>query len=243
MAALAAIRAGAGYATVGCPATLEPILEVKLTEVMTIGLEEVGGGLGAAAAEPILERAQRSGCVVLGPGLGRAVHTFGLVRELAPRIEAPLLIDADGLNALGTDLGLLRVRKAPTVLTPHAGELGRLLGCESAEIASHRLAKARLASAESGAVVVLKGDDTIVADGDRVAVNALDSPALATAGTGDVLSGTIGALLARGLGPFEAACAGVYAHARAGRIAAERFGTESVIAGDVIDSLSGGLAR
>jgi len=243
MAARAAIRAGAGYATVGCPATLEPILEVKLTEVMTIGLEEVGGGLGAAAAEPILERAQRSACVVLGPGLGRAEHTFGLVRELAPRIEAPLLIDADGLNALGTDLGLLRVRKGPTVLTPHAGELGRLLGCESAEIASHRLAKARLASAEAGAVVVLKGDDTIVADGDLVAVNALDSPGLATAGTGDVLSGTIGALLARGLGPFEAACAGVYAHARAGRIAAERFGIESVIAGDVIDSLSGGLAR
>ena len=181
--------------------------------------------------------------MVLGPGLGRAEHTFGLVRELAPRIEAPLLIDADGLNALGTDLGLLRVRKAPTVLTPHAGELGRLLGCESAEIASHRLAKARLASAEAGAVVVLKGDDTIVADGDRVAVNALDSPGLATAGTGDVLSGTIGALLARGMGPFEAACAGVYAHARAGRIAAERFGTESVIGGDVIDSLSGGLAR
>ncbi len=243
MASSAAIRAGAGYATVGCPESLEPILEAKLTEVMTIGLDDVGGGLGAAAAAPILERAKRSACVVLGPGLGRADHSLKLARELAPRIPAALLIDADGLNSLGTDLGALRDREAPTVLTPHAGELGRLLGCDSAEISAQRLACARRASTESGAVVVLKGDDTIVCDGDRVAVNVLDSPALATAGTGDVLSGTIGALLARGMEPFAAACAGVYAHARAGRIAAERLGAESVIAGDVIDSLPGGLAR
>lgn len=243
MASLAAIRAGAGYATVGCPENLEQVLEVKLTEVMTIGLEQVGGGLGAAAAGPILERAERSACVVLGPGLGRAAHSLRLVREIAPRIPVPLLIDADGLNALGTDLELLRARTAATVLTPHAGELGRLLGCDSAEVASHRLAKASLASAEAGAVVVLKGDDTIVAEGDRVAVNALASPALATAGTGDVLSGTIGALIARGCEPFGAACAGVYAHSRAGRLAARRVGAESVIAGDVIEALPGGLAR
>ena len=244
MASRAAIRAGAGYATVGCPESLEAILEAKLTEVMTIGLDDVGGGLGAAAAAPILERAERSACVVLGPGLGRADHTFRLVRELIPRISAPLLIDADGLNAIGTDLASLRAREAPTVLTPHAGELGRLLGCDSDEVAAHRLAKAHLASAEAEAIVVLKGDDTIVVDGTATAVNVLDSPALATAGTGDVLSGTIGALIARGMDPFAAACAGVYAHARAGRIAAERVGAaESVVAGDVIEALPGGLAR
>ena len=244
MASRAAIRAGAGYATVGCPESLEAVLEAKLTEVMTIGLDDVGGGLGAAAAAPILERAEKSACVVLGPGLGRADHTFRLVRELIPRISAPLLIDADGLNAIGTDLASLRAREAPTVLTPHAGELGRLLGCESAEVTAHRLAKARLASAEAEAIVVLKGDDTIVAGDAATAVNVLDSPALATAGTGDVLSGTIGALIARGMDPFAAACAGVYAHARAGRIAAERVGSaESVVAGDVIDALPGGLAR
>jgi NAD(P)H-hydrate epimerase len=243
LAAGAAIRAGAGYATVCCPASLEPILEAKLTEVMTFGLEDDGGGLGAAAAEPILERAERASCVVVGPGLGRAEHTRRLVREVAPRIPAPLLIDADGLNALGTDLELLRDREAPTVLTPHAGELGRLLGCDSDEIAARRLASARAAAEASGAVMVLKGDDTIVAEGDSIAVNALDSPALATAGTGDVLSGTIGALIARGTEPFAAACAAVYAHSRAGRLAAERLGAESVIAGDVIEDLPGGLAR
>jgi NAD(P)H-hydrate epimerase len=243
LAAGAAIRAGAGYATVCCPGSLEPILEAKLTEVMTLGLDDEGGGLGAAAAEPILERAGRAACVVVGPGLGRAEHTRRLVREIVPRIEAPVLIDADGLNALGTDLGLLRDRGGPTVLTPHAGELGRLLDCDSDEIAARRLASARAASEASGAVVVLKGDDSIVADGDSIAVNALGSPALATAGTGDVLSGTIGAVIARGTEPFAAACAAVYAHARAGRLAAGRLGVESVIAGDVIEDLPGGLAR
>jgi hydroxyethylthiazole kinase-like uncharacterized protein yjeF len=241
MAAEAAIRAGAGYATVGCPASLEPILEVKLTEVMTVGLDEIGGGLGAAAAGPILARAKRAAGVVIGPGIGRAEHSARLVRELAPRIEASLLIDADGLNALGTDLSMLKERTQPTVLTPHAGELARLLGCTPDEVSAQRLARVRRASSESGAVVVLKGDDTIVAAKEGVAVNALESPALATAGTGDVLSGTIGALLARGMEPFEAACAGVLAHARAGRIAAEDYGNDSVIATDVVKALPRGL--
>ena len=241
MAAGAAIRAGAGYATVGCPESLEPILEVKLTEVMTIGLDEVGGGLGAAAAVPILDRATRAACVVVGPGIGRAEHSAGLVRELAQRIGAPLLIDADGLNALGTDLARLARREHPTILTPHAGELGRLLGRPSDEVTAHRLQSAREAADAANAIVVLKGDDTIVVDGDRVGVNAIESPALATAGTGDVLSGTIGAMVARGMEPFEAACAGVVGHALAGRVAAERHGTESVIATDVIAALPEGL--
>ncbi len=242
MASTAAARAGAGYATVAAPAELEDILEVKLTEVMTMGLDGTGGALGAAAAPAVLERAERSGCVVLGPGLGRAEHSARLVRELAPRIDSPLLIDADGLNALGTDLSALREREKPTVLTPHAGELARLLGCESSEVDASRLACARRAAEASGAIVVLKGDDTLVVEGDRVAVNAHASPALATAGTGDVLSGTIAALIARGAEPYVAACAGVLAHARAGSIAAERIGlVESVVATDVIEALPLGL--
>jgi len=242
MSAIAATRAGAGYATVAAPAELESILEVKLTEVMTIGLDGTGGSLGAAAAAKVIERSSRSGCVVLGPGLGRAEHAARLARELAPRIDSPLLIDADALNAIGTDLEILRERSDPTVLTPHAGELGRLLGCSSEEIGAHRLASARSAAEAAGAIVVLKGDDTIVTDGERIAVNAHGSPALATAGTGDVLSGTIAALIARGTEAFEAACAGVLAHARAGTLAAERIGlVESVIAGDVIEALPRGL--
>jgi NAD(P)H-hydrate epimerase len=128
------------------------------------------------------------------------------------------------------------------VLTPHAGELGRLLGIDSAQVGAHRIACARGAARDAGAVVVLKGDDTIVTDGERVAVNVLSAPGLATAGTGDVLSGIVAALIARGLEPFDAACAGVLAHARAGRDAAGRIGAaESVIATDVIDSIPVGL--
>jgi NAD(P)H-hydrate epimerase len=128
------------------------------------------------------------------------------------------------------------------ILTPHEGELGRLLERDSAEIREHRLASALEAAKAAGAVVVLKGDDTIVTDGDRVAVNAFSSPALATAGTGDVLAGTTGALVARGMDPFAAACAAVLANARAGAEAARRLGlAESVVAGDVIEALPAGL--
>ena len=152
------------------------------------------------------------------------------------------MIDADGLNAFAGALEPIAGRAAPTILTPHAGELGRLLDRPSEEIAAHRLASAREAARAAGAVVVLKGDDTIVTDGDRVAVNALSAPALATAGTGDVLSGMVAALLARGLDPFAAASAAVLAHARAGRDAAASIGAaESVIATDVIDSIPAGL--
>jgi NAD(P)H-hydrate epimerase len=165
-----------------------------------------------------------------------------MVREVALEIEAPLVIDADGLNAFAGRLVRLDSRGGPTILTPHAGELGRLLGREPAEIDAHRLAAAREAARTAQAVVVLKGDDTIVTDGSRVAVNAIAAPALATAGTGDVLSGILAALLARGLEPFAAACAAVVAHARAGREAARRVGAaESVIAGDVIDAVPAGM--
>jgi ADP-dependent NAD(P)H-hydrate dehydratase / NAD(P)H-hydrate epimerase len=242
MASEAAIRAGAGYATVAVPRDLEHILEVKLTEVMSRGCAGPEGSLGPDAADEILAASERAAAVVLGPGLGRAEEAFDLARALSPEIEAPLLIDADGLNAHAGQLELLAGRQAPTVLTPHAGELARLLEGDSDDVAAHRLRDAREASRRSGAVVVLKGDDTLVVDGDRVAINRGASSALATAGTGDVLSGVISALLARGMGPFAASCAGVLAHARAGRVAAERVGgTESVIATDVIEAVPAGL--
>jgi NAD(P)H-hydrate epimerase len=132
----------------------------------------------------------------------------------------------------------LRERAAATVLTPHAGELGRLLGIDSEEVAQNRLARARDAAARSGALVVLKGDDSIVAQPEGpVAISPGATPALATAGTGDVLSGLVGALLSKGLPAFEAAAAGVLAHARAGMVAAAGFGPDHVIATDVIEAL------
>jgi hydroxyethylthiazole kinase-like uncharacterized protein yjeF len=243
MSSLAAIRAGAGYATVAVPAELEPIFEAGQPEVMSVGCPGGDGCLVPASLKAVLRTFERAAAGVLGPGLGRDPGSVELARDAAATIEAPLVIDADGLNAFAGEIERIAGRKAPTILTPHAGELGRLLDRPSEEIAAHRLASAREAALVAGAVVVLKGDDTIVTDGERVAVNPLSAPALATAGTGDVLSGVIAALLARGLDPFAAACAAVLAHARAGRDAAARIGSaESVIASDVIDSIALGIA-
>lgn len=242
MSSTAAIRAGAGYALVAVPSDLEPVFEAGQPEVMSVGCPGGDGCLVPASAKAVLGAFERVAAGVLGPGLGRDPGTVELVRRVALEIGAPLVIDADGLNAFAGELERLAERRAATILTPHAGELGRLLGRDPEQIAAHRLAAAREAAEAAGAVVVLKGDDTIVTDGRRVAVNALAAPGLATAGSGDVLSGITAALLARGLEPFAAACAAVLAHARAGRDAARRIGSaESVIATDVIDSIPVGL--
>ncbi len=242
MSSLAAIRAGAGYATVAVPADLEPIFEAAQPEVMSVGCPGGDGCLAPGSLKAVLRSFERAAAGALGPGMGRDPGSVELARDAADAIEAPLVIDADGLNAFAGELGRIAARSAPTILTPHAGELGRLLERSSDEIADHRLASAREAARVASAIVVLKGDDTIVTDGERVAVNALSAPALATAGTGDVLSGITAALLARGLDPFAAACAAVLAHARAGRDAATRIGAaESVIATDVIDSIPAGM--
>jgi NAD(P)H-hydrate epimerase len=242
MSSLAAIRAGAGYATVAVPADLEQIFEQGRPEVMSVGCPGGDGCLAPGSAKLLLRAFERAAAGVLGPGLGRDPGSVELVRDAIGSIGSPLVLDADGLNALAGELDRIAARGAPTVLTPHAGELGRLLGRSSEQVAEQRLAAAREAARAAAAVVVLKGDDTIVTDGERVAVNALSAPGLATAGTGDVLSGIVAALLARGLEPFVAACAAVLAHARAGRDAAKRIGAaESVVAGDVIDSIAAGL--
>jgi hydroxyethylthiazole kinase-like uncharacterized protein yjeF len=234
----AAMRAGAGYVTALVPATLELIFETRLLEVMTRGLTDEDGALCAAAVDDALAAAERAGALVLGPGAGRSEGAFEFVRELAARAPVALLLDADGLNAHAGELERLAGRGAATVLTPHAGELGRLLGRSSEAIERRRLHSAREAARLAGAVVVLKGDDTIVAAPDgTAAVNGLGVPALATAGTGDVLSGVIGAFLAKGLEPFAAACAGVRRHAAAGRVAAAQHGPDGVIASDVIAAL------
>jgi ADP-dependent NAD(P)H-hydrate dehydratase / NAD(P)H-hydrate epimerase len=243
MAALAAMRAGAGYVQVAVPASTEPVFELRLLEAMTRGLPDEDGAHTPAGADEVESMAERAGAVVLGPGIGRTDGALEFARAAARSLEVPVLIDADGLNAHANALDSLAARTAPTVLTPHAGELARLLGVESAAVNAHRLASARDAAERSGTVVLLKGDDTLVAaPGGPVAVSPGATPALATAGTGDVLSGLIGALLAKGLGPFEAAALGVLVHARAGIRAADRHGPDHVIAGDVIEELPAAMS-
>jgi NAD(P)H-hydrate epimerase len=191
----------------------------------------------------VLERAERADALVFGPGLGRAPETIAFAHQLALAASRPLVLDADGLGAFAGRLGDLARRAPATVLTPHAGELARLLGCDSAFVNAKRLRCVERAARESGAVVVLKGDDSLVAAPDgRVAISRGGAPALATAGTGDVLSGVLGAYLAKQMDPWHAACAAVYVHVEAGKRAAAAIGPEGVIAGDVVRALPGVLA-
>ncbi|HZL48291.1 MAG TPA: NAD(P)H-hydrate dehydratase [Solirubrobacteraceae bacterium] len=251
MAAQAAMRAGAGYVTACVPASLQAILATAgPPELMTRGLpDDDDGGLTAAGVASVLEASERGGALALGPGLGRGEGAAEFARGLAHRAETALVLDADGLNAHAGRLGELAGRAAPTVLTPHAGELGRLLEVGSEEIERERLRHVRMAAEMAQAVVVLKGDDTLIAEpSGGVAVSPGGTPALATAGTGDVLTGVIAALLAAALEPFVAAAAGVWLHAEAGREAARRQGAnEGVVASDVIAALPavrrGGVAR
>jgi ADP-dependent NAD(P)H-hydrate dehydratase / NAD(P)H-hydrate epimerase len=249
MAAQAAMRAGAGYVTACVPASLQAILATAgPPELMTKGLPDECGGLTAAGVVSVLEASERGGTLALGPGLGRGEGAVAFARELAREANVALVLDADGLNAHVGALGELAARAAPTVLTPHAGELGRLLEVGSDVVERERLGHVRTAAEQAQAVVVLKGDDTLIAEpSGRMAVSPGGAPALATAGTGDVLTGVIAALLAAGLEPFTAAAAGVWLHAGAGREAARRQGAaEGVLASDVIAALGavrGGVAR
>jgi NAD(P)H-hydrate epimerase len=243
LAATGALRAGAGLVTVATPASCLGMVAAARAEIMTEPLPETpSGGVSEEALGRVLTLADARDAVVLGPGLGQDGSTGVFVRDLVRRCPSPLLVDADGLNLLASapeaeGASALRSRSAATVLTPHPGEMARLTGEEISEIQRHRPQAARGLARESGAVVVLKGQRTVVADpGGRAAVNPAGNPGMGTAGTGDVLAGVVGALLARHEA-WAAATAGVYVHGRAGDLAAETSGEEGLVAGDLVESL------
>lgn len=239
LSAEGAMRAGAGYVTCCVPASLNLVFEQRLLEVMSIPLPDEDGHLTEAGVDRVLEEAEkRGGAMVVGPGFGKADAVIATARTLTASAPVPVVLDADGLNAHAGEIEALSRRPAPTVLTPHGGELARLLGIESSAVAERRLHHAREAARRANAIVVLKGDDTLVVEPEgRVGVSPGGAPALATAGTGDVLSGVLAAMLAKRLEPFEAACAAVRLHLDAGRAAARDRRPDSVIASDVIDAL------
>ncbi|MHB0866280.1 MAG: NAD(P)H-hydrate dehydratase [Thermoleophilia bacterium] len=238
LAAEAALRAGAGVVTTAIPATLNPIFEQKLLEVMTLPVADTGDGhLHDGALAALLDAATAADCLALGPGLGRQTASATLVKKLLTRASVPMVLDADGLHALNGKPGLLKKRPAATVLTPHLGELGRLLGLPADEIAAHRLKYAKLAAKRTGAIMVLKGSATIITDGSQTFINDSGNPGLATAGAGDVLTGVIAALLAKGIDPLEAAAAGVFLHGAAADLAAADANPDNLIASDLIEYL------
>ncbi len=236
LASTAAARTGAGLVRLLVANSIYPILAAKCTEVMATPVQEVApGAVGHAAYDSVLRQMTAAEAGVIGPGLGRDRSTWRLVIDLVHHVTCPLVIDADALNALAdaprskTKLGKNRV------LTPHPGEMARITGKTVEAIAADRAGAARKAAKEWGAVIVLKGARTVVAHPDgRISEDPHEVPALATGGTGDVLSGIIGGLIAQGSEPYAAAVTGVYIHAAAGRRLAHRLGDSGVLASDLL---------
>ncbi len=236
----AALRSGAGLVKIATPAEVQPTVASFEPSYMAYPLPcDENGTIQFETARPILERLIKTASVVaVGPGLGQSDDIRQLVAFLIAAAAKPLVIDADGLNALVGQTELLSDSKHPVIVTPHPGEFARLTGAQIAEIQADRIARAAgMAALSDLLVVVLKGAGTVVTDGRRYFINTTGNPGMATGGTGDVLTGVIAALLAQKLAPFEAAQLGVYIHGLAGDIARDQNGEIGLIAGDLVDAL------
>jgi len=236
MAAVAASRIGAGLVTVGVPASLNHILEVKLTEEMTEPLPEtIPGYLGEPSVNRILSLAAGKQCLVLGPGMSTNDGASELVRRVLEEYTGWVLIDADGLNALVSNMGALNSSEARIVLTPHPGEMARLTGTTAKDVQQDRVQLARKTAVEYGVWIVLKGARTLIADPHgTIYVNTTGNPWMASGGQGDALSGILGGLLVQGIPPEEAIPFGVYLHGLAADRIVENVGPRPVVATDVI---------
>jgi len=248
LAARAALRSGAGYVRAAVPRSLNDVLEVKLTEEMTVPMPETPERtLALAALEPLLARCSEADVVVMGSGLSRHREAAELARRVVAGSERPLVIDADGLSAFEGLADAFVRSAAPRVLTPHLGEMRRLTGIDTAILDTDRIDSAREWARRWHSVVVLKGAPTVIAGPDgATTVNPTGNPGMATVGMGDVLAGVIAALIAQGLAPYDAARLGAYAHGLAGDRVAAELGPLGLVAGDVAEAMPkalGALAR
>jgi NAD(P)H-hydrate epimerase len=239
LASQAALRAGAGLVTWALPTSLAAAMTSRLTEVMTLPVCETAAGGITADAVPALEQfLSRASALVLGPGLGTQPETLACVHTLLPHVRVPMVIDADGLNCLIGHLDILLQCAGPVILTPHPGEMARLLGTDTATIQAQRLDIACDFAQRYRVYIVLKGAYTVIyAPDGRRWVNPTGNPAMATAGTGDVLAGVVGALLCQGLEPVQAAQYGAYVHGLAGDRVRDRLGSRGLVASDVLQEL------
>ncbi len=241
MASESVLRAGAGYAVAGVPRSCVDVLESRLPPVVKRGLSETAGrAIARDALEPILNEALHADVMLIGPGASRDPETEELVRALVERVECPIVLDADGLNAF--EGRPLRRTHAPLIVTPHYGEAARLTGRLIAEVARDPVGWARRFASQSGAIVCLKSTPMMtVVPGEPVILNASGNPGMATAGAGDVLAGVISGLLAQGMEPGEAAAVGCFVHGLAGDVAARRKGMRGMIATDIVDAIPAAL--
>lgn len=249
---VAALRAGAGYATVACPAPVASSVAALTPDLVLLPLRARRGVASPGSWRMVARALPRHTAVIVGPGLGSLAHGVADVAPFARRVVArvaeldlPLVLDADGINVLAR---LMRARRpvrlpARTVLTPHEGELARVLGVEPAAVRSDRPGAALEAAGILGAVVVLKGSRTLIASGGSLFANPTGSVALAKAGTGDVLAGIVAGFLAQGLAPLDAARLGAYVHGLAGDVGRELRGVGGLLASDVAGLVPEALAR
>jgi ADP-dependent NAD(P)H-hydrate dehydratase / NAD(P)H-hydrate epimerase len=244
LAARAAMRAGAGLVTVATARSAQPVVAALLLEAMSEPLvETVAGSLALKARDRLLDLAERRDALAIGPGLGLDDETQALARTVVFESRQPCVVDADALTALAGHLEGLRAAPAARCLTPHPGEMARLLGVSIADVQRDRIRVARQFAAEWGVHVVVKGAASVIGTPDgTVLLNPTGNPGMASGGTGDVLTGILGAFLARGLPPTDAVASAVYLHGLAGDIAAARQGEESLIAGDVVEALPAAFA-
>jgi ADP-dependent NAD(P)H-hydrate dehydratase / NAD(P)H-hydrate epimerase len=246
LAAESSLRAGAGMAILGIPESLNSIFEIKLTEVMTKPLPDVRkrGVLALRGLGEIKQLLKWGNCVALGPGLGQHFETVELVKRLIQQIELPTVIDADGLNSIAKDISVLKSCKAPFILTPHIGELSRLNKVPIEEIVKDRIKYAKEFAREYNCVLVFKGPPTIIAESKgQVYVNPTGNAGMATAGSGDVLTGIIVGFLAQGLSTLDSAICGVYIHGLAGDLACREKGQMGMIASDIMNKVPEAILR
>lgn len=232
-AAMGALRAGAGLVFLGVPESIYAIEAVKLNEPVVFPLPDEGGMLSETAVPEILNRLPKMDAVLIGPGLGQSDGTLAVVKAVLENADCPVVVDADGINVLRGHRDILRGRSNPTILTPHDGEFARLGGV----IGNDRMAAAMTLAGDLGCVVLLKGHETCVTDGQTLYVNPTGNPGMAVGGSGDVLAGIITALLGQGLAPLEAAACGAWLHGAAGDLCAKALGQYGMLPTDMLNTL------
>ena len=233
LAARAALRTGAGLIFTGVPRAVYPIVATKLDAPMVFPLADAAGKLSEEALPEILARLETADACLLGPGLGRSAAVTQVVEAVLAACRCPLILDADGINAVAGHIDLVRGAACPVILTPHEGEFRRLWTRPETSRVEGAMALAR----ESGAVVLRKGHETIITDGTRVYINRTGNAGMATGGSGDVLAGVILALLGQGAAPLLAAAAGAWLHGRAGDLAADKLGQYGLAPGDFLEAI------
>ncbi|MFH1504042.1 MAG: NAD(P)H-hydrate dehydratase [Candidatus Omnitrophota bacterium] len=238
LAAKAGLRIGAGLVTAGVPRSLNSILEIKLTEVMSLPLEEAEDSLALGAFEKVIDILDKIDVIVLGPGAGLKLGTQNLAIKIIKEIDKPIIVDADGITALASNIDILNKRKtSKLILTPHPGEFSRLIKIDKSEIGKRRKELVKKFALRYNLTLVLKGWHTLVSDGKKLYKNTTGNPGMATAGTGDVLAGMISGLVSQGLSCFEAAKFGVYLHGLSADLAVKDKTQNCLIASDVIEYL------